>query len=170
MRQIMEMIVVRKEDLKVSMETDGNYCTFTVTCSGADLGKLIGKGGSHYRAFVDWLKGWAKMHGRYVLVNRIERNDDRATVQYGRFSIRQDWPKQKVLPLVRNLAVGVFRHEHQIEVSAEDEGEFTRFTVKVSPSESEARISTMLSAFNSILRAVGSSLGRSVTCKIIQRS
>lgn len=161
-------MILHPDKLKVEAVEMRRSFTIYTQANYTDSKRIVGSQGSHFNAVQAFVKAAARKHGLNAELDKIQTVGRITQDQYPPFLAKDDWPKQKVGDLIKDMAAAVFTHESEIEVNIVDApAGSANIDLIVSDSEDSQLVAEMLAVFKVLVRPVGKSNHRNLIINVI---
>jgi predicted RNA-binding protein YlqC (UPF0109 family) len=168
LQALISEFVIHPEDVAVNITTDDPIVKVRLACHAGDRGKLIGRGGAHFKAIADICNVWADRHNFIIEVKKIEAQQQGVPEPYGRFTPRTVWPKDRIVGLVEQLCRLVLRDDTSIQLDVFDKTDESEIRVHTSEEEPLRSIDRISRSLGVIVRAAGNRHGRMLSLRFVQ--
>jgi predicted RNA-binding protein YlqC (UPF0109 family) len=157
LRDMLAEMVMRPDDLTVTVEQMPTGYDVCINCAGRDVGRMIGSGGRRFKALQTLLREYGRNYGLGLYLRRVPEKKDNKTDP-----TRVTLGSNQLRPVLEDIssrllkAMARYHDEASVSVVEEGEGEESRFVVTVNLSEREPRPleSAMREVFGIFLEAV----------------
>lgn len=164
---VISEFVMHKQELSVSVEhPGGDFLSVRIDCHPGDAGKVIGAKGAHFMALATLCAMYGRKQGMFVELKPLDQ--PRVKDRYAGFRQRTDWPREKLLGLIEQMAKAAFTDDEAIDLECVHSATDSDVLVHVSMAESEAVFSKMNGVLRVLGNAIGKPNGRTITVRVVQ--
>lgn len=162
--QLVRHLIAYPQDLAVECIPAGTAYQYLVRANAADVSRIVGKRGAHYRALVAIVNAMAGNLGFRGILLPISEPTVGKKERYPRFTPKADWDQQAVQQELWETACACLRG--LTGMKQEDTGPLTLFTLTCQGDEDEESIALLSDSLDVIFKAVGLAKGRVVSVTI----
>lgn len=158
-RAVLSRMVLRPDLLEVTATPLASCVILTIRGAKGDTPRLIGEGGSHFRAIKLLAEAMGDRLGVRVQCESILEPVRGEVDRHARFSVNPEWPRDEIEGLLREIASVVFDGTPEVETKPIN-AQSSALVVRVSRAESPAFVRSMNAALNALFTAVGKACGQ----------
>ena len=169
LRRILTELVAHPENLRIEYRALTASLTIMIQADTGDTPRLIGEQAQNYRALCAIMAAVGAAAGYRVAIPPIQEPVIGAPSRY-RFEPNPDWPKERILKLLRDVAEAVFAHSGGMECMEFDDpaNGITTVEVHVSRLENPKVVDVLRPAIGRMFDAIGKANGHLLAVDIIQ--
>lgn len=169
--RILSEMVEHPEHLKIEQRSLTASVTITIQAHAGDTPRLIGEGAGNYKAIVAIATAIGARRGFRVNVPPIKEPIIGEASRY-RFTPNPDWPRKRILGLLRETLEAVFAHPERLRLSEDDDNSnhITTIEAFVSRTEKVEIIDALSPAIRRVFDAIGKAHGRLLAVDVVQDS
>lgn len=162
-------LVSKPEGLQVKTIPVGRNLDVVIRPDADDTGRVIGIGGSRFRALKTITRLAGEKRGIDIFLRRIPeplREKQEISLE---FAPRKDWPREQLEAMAMNLAQLVFSDDDSLSISMtdEDHDDMTFIEIHVGAQEGARKLRDAGSAISTLLEAAGLVCGRIIRAVIL---
>ena len=167
--KLLTEIVEHPENLVIEHRALTASVTVTIQAHAGDTPRLIGEGAGNYRAIVAIVTAMGARRGFRVNVPPIKEPVVGEPSRY-RFTPNPDWPRKKILALLKETAAAVFAHPERLEFHEDDDdaNHITTVEVFVARTERAEVLDSLGPAVRRVFDAIGKAHGRLLAVDVVQ--
>lgn len=171
LRSLMGEMVHDKASLSITAEGTPLAVQIRVDCDPKDAGRIIGEGGSRFRAFGHLCRLMGNRLGGYFKLNSLDVERSTVRDRLPGFEVDPGWPKATISAMLVALARAVFEYDDAIQVDVTDLNEtMSDLRLTLSRFEKSETISIFSDACNLIFPAIGNHSGRKLRVSVNDQS
>lgn len=169
MRDLVEGFTFHHQDLQIAAKRHGKFILLTWRGNKADTSRMIGKRAETFKSFVKLFKLIGEQHGYHVDVDKVGEPVTGGWEEYGRFTAKPDWGKEKIVSLLERVITLAVKHD-PVEINCEDIDHMrTLVNVQISMAESLKTEQELNSSMLHIFKIIGNASGRKILVTVMRK-
>jgi predicted RNA-binding protein YlqC (UPF0109 family) len=120
LERVIREIILHPNDLKIESDSMTRTLTIHVQAHRGDTSRIIGTGGAHFHALRAMLAAMGHKAGIVVKLPKIREPEHGEQDSYPPLRESGDWPRDKVIDLMRDVCRAVFKNADALSLEAVD--------------------------------------------------
>lgn len=169
LQKLLTEMVEHPENLVIEHRALTASVTITIQAHAGDTPRLIGEGAGNYRAIVAIATAAGARRGFRVNIPPIKEPVVGEPSRY-RFTPTPDWPRKRILGLLRDTLGAVFAHPEKVVCNEDDDdaNHITTVEAFVSRMERAEVLDALAPAIRRVFDAIGKAHGRLLAVDVVQ--
>jgi len=165
-RMILE-IILHPQHLQIKTTGLTRSMTINIQAHKGDTSRIIGTSGAHFRAFKALMAAMGARRGITVTMPKVQEPVIGEADNYPPLRESDEWPQVKIMELVRDVALAIFKYPEAVKVLTQD-GEGAVTAVELLVDKSEKLLADALQPhLETLLEAIGNTHGRTIKFLIV---